>query len=79
MLEDLRAIITDDYRAVIARVGPQAGSIAHLLHRGAEATLCGVPKSSLATFEDLDEPICPRCIEWLHRQPRSGWSRQAVS
>jgi hypothetical protein len=72
MGDDLRAVIADDYRTVIARVGPQAGSIAHLLHEGAEATLCGVPRAILAPYEDLDEPICSRCIEWLSKQPNSG-------
>jgi hypothetical protein len=60
-----RSLVPSAYLTVIARVGPQAGAVAHLIHEGAEATLCGIARSSLAHFEDLDEPICFRCVEWM--------------
>lgn len=72
MGDDYRTVIADDYRTVIARVGPQAGSVAHLLREGAEATLCGVPQSILQPYEDLDEPMCLRCIDWLSKLQNSG-------
>ncbi len=59
---DYRTVLTSDYITVISRVGFQAGAIAHLLRDGAEATLCGIQRSVLADFEDLDEPVCHRCI-----------------
>ncbi len=69
MADDIRAVIGNEYRTVVSNYGFQAGAIAHLVHVDAEATLCGVPQASLAAYEDLDEPICPRCVEWLSRQP----------
>jgi hypothetical protein len=60
---DYRTVLSDDYRTVISRVGLQAGAISHIVRDGAEATLCGIGRSVLADFEDLDEPVCPKCIE----------------
>lgn len=67
VIYDHRSVMGDDYRSVIARVGPQAGAIAHLVRQGAEASLCGLPRNALGDYEDVDEPICPRCVEWLER------------
>ena len=59
---DYRTVLGEDYRTVICLVGFQAGSIAHILRDGAQATLCGIQRPLLARFEDLDEPVCPKCI-----------------
>ena len=64
VLIDYRTVLGPQYRPVVANVGPQAGAIAHLVRLGAEASLCGIPVSALGDYEDLDEPICPRCIAW---------------
>jgi hypothetical protein len=61
---DYRTILTDDYRTVVSRVGFQAGALAHVIHDGADESLCGIPRSALSPYEDLDEPVCPKCIEW---------------
>ena len=63
-VSDYRSVIGRDYRPVVANFGPQAGALAHLVREGAEASLCGIPKSALAPYEDLDEPICASCIAW---------------
>jgi len=60
---DYRTVLSDDYRTVISRVGFQAGAIAHILRDGADATLCGIQRSVLVDFEDVDEPVCLKCIE----------------
>ena len=59
---DYRTVLGDEYRTVISRVGYQAGALAHIVRDGAGASLCGVPLSHLGTFEDLDEPVCAKCI-----------------
>ena len=59
---DYRTVLTVEYGTVISRVGFQAGAIAHVVRDGADASLCGVPLSQLGVFEDLDEPVCQKCI-----------------
>ena len=61
---DYRTVLGDEYRTVVSRVGFQAGAVAHVVRDGSEASLCGIPRSALAAFEDLDEPVCLKCIEW---------------
>ena len=81
-LEDYRAVIASDYKPMVALFGPQAGAIAHLARDGAEATLCGIPRSALSPYEDLDEPLCNQCVDWhwkvIHAQqsPHGGEVRR---
>jgi hypothetical protein len=64
---DYRTVLGDEYRTVVSRVGFQAGAVAHVVRDGSEASLCGIPRSALTAFEDLDEPVCLKCIEWHAR------------
>jgi hypothetical protein len=50
-------------RALIKRaVGPSGGSLLHLIRDDAEASLCGIPRSSLTSGGHTDEVICPDCL-----------------
>ena len=66
-MEDIRALLNDEYRTVVARVGPQAGALAHIVRAGAEAALCGVPRAALGLYHDLDEPVCNSCVAWYSK------------
>ena len=74
MLDDYRTVIGPEFRTVVADFGPQAGVLAHLVRSGAEASLCGIPRSSLGDYEDLDEPVCASCIAWHARMLTVGKS-----
>lgn len=69
---DVRAVLTGEYRTVVAEVGPQAGAIAHIVREGAEAALCGLPRATLGSYEDLDEPVCSSCVTWFSRLAGRG-------
>ena len=59
---DYRTVLTVEFRTLISRVGFQAFAVDPIVREGADASLCGVPLSHLGTFEDLDEPVCQKCI-----------------
>ena len=71
-MEDIRAVLSGDYRTVVAEVGPQAGALAHIVRTGAEAALCGFPRAALASYEDVDEPVCGACVAWFARLSAKG-------
>ncbi len=71
-MDDVRALLSGDYRTVVAEVGPQAGALAHIVRTGAEAALCGFPSSALASCEDVDEPVCGACVTWFARLSAKG-------
>ena len=50
--------------------GKQAGLDSRPEHikEDAEASLCGIPRPSLATAGGFDEFICPDCMEWLDKR-----------
>lgn len=41
------------------------GAVLHLVRDGAEASLCGLPRSSLGPSEDCPQVVCGSCIDWL--------------
>ena len=72
-MPDIRAVLSSDYKTVVAEVGTHAGALAHIVHEGAEAALCGLPRATLGSYEDLDEPVCASCVAWFTKL--SGRSR----
>ncbi|HEX2646876.1 MAG TPA: hypothetical protein VHO95_06585 [Candidatus Dormibacteraeota bacterium] len=57
------------YRALAARAGgPDKGWLLHLIKDGAEASLCGLPRSSLGIANMSGERVCPDCLEWLPKR-----------
>jgi hypothetical protein len=52
-------------------VGHSAGSerrLLHLIREGAEASLCGIARSSLGQGDVAPGIVCPDCIEWLPKR-----------
>jgi len=48
------------------RTGDDArGGILHLVRAGAEASLCGIARSSLGPPGEATEVVCADCIDWL--------------
>jgi hypothetical protein len=43
-------------------------SVLHLIREDAEASLCGIPRPSLARGESLDDLVCDDCLEWFERR-----------
>lgn len=57
------------YRALVKRTGgPSGGTLLHLIREDAEASLCGIPRSSLTTAGGFDELVCDDCLEWFERR-----------
>jgi hypothetical protein len=57
------------YRALIKRTGgPSGGSLLHLIRDDAEASLCGIPRSSLTIGGQFDDVICGDCLGWFDRR-----------
>jgi hypothetical protein len=57
-----------NYRALPKRgSGPSGGTALHLIREGSEASLCGIPRSSLGSGGIIDELMCPECIESLSK------------
>ena len=64
MTRDLRS-----YRALTKRsAGPSGGTLLHLIREDAEASLCGIPRTSLGAAGGFDELVCPDCMEWLPKR-----------
>jgi hypothetical protein len=54
------------YLALTARIAvPSGSSLLHLVHKDAEAALCGIPRVTLGQGGKFDQVVCPDCIEWL--------------
>jgi len=43
------------------------GGILHLIRSDAEASLCGIPRSSLTGDGNL-EVVCAACLEWFEKR-----------
>jgi hypothetical protein len=41
------------------------GELLHLVRDDAEASLCGLPRSSLGPSDYSAEVVCQACIDWL--------------
>lgn len=61
------AVGARDYRA-LAKNGGDGDSLLHLIRDDAEASLCGIPRSSLAAGGLLVEVVCGDCLEWFERR-----------
>jgi hypothetical protein len=40
----------------------------HLIRDDAEASLCGIPRSSLTTAGSFDELVCADCLYWFEKR-----------
>jgi hypothetical protein len=57
------------YRALIERTGgPSRGLLLHLIRDDAEASLCGIPRSSLTTGGQFNDVICADCLGWFDKR-----------
>src|SRR5690349_1435515 len=57
------------YRALIKRsMSPSGGTLLHLIRDDAEASLCGIPRSSLASSGMFDEVVCDDCLDWFEKR-----------
>jgi hypothetical protein len=57
------------YFALTVRTGgPSGGSLLHLVREDTEASLCGLPRTTLGQGGMFDQVVCPDCIEWLHKR-----------
>jgi hypothetical protein len=60
-----------NYRALIKRgARPSGGTLLHLIREDAEASLCGIPRSSLTSGGLFDELICPDCVARLSQRAK---------
>ena len=67
------------YRALIKRTGgPSGGSLLHLIREDAEASLCGIPRSSLTEGGMFDDLVCSECIEWLPKRVKASAAFRAA-
>jgi hypothetical protein len=66
-----------DYHALAeTNAGKERARLLHLVREDAEASLCGIPKSSLGhAGTDL---VCPECLDWLPRRRAASGVFQAV-
>jgi hypothetical protein len=55
------------YSALMIRAG-HGDKVLHLVRDGAEASLCGLPRSALGPGSDATELVCEDCIEWLPKR-----------
>jgi hypothetical protein len=61
--------IARHYRAwIVKHAGPGGDYLVHLIRDGAEASLCGLPRSTLESGGIACDRVCPICIEWLPRR-----------
>jgi hypothetical protein len=57
------------YRALIKRTaGQSGGSLLHLIRDDAEASLCGIPRSSLTNGAHLADLVCADCLGWFDKR-----------
>jgi hypothetical protein len=57
------------YRALVLRsAGHSADSQFHLVRDGAEASLCGLPLTTLGPGEAELGRVCADCIDWLPKR-----------
>lgn len=49
---------------------PGADAALHLIADKAEATLCGLPRTTLNAGEQITagDVVCPDCLEWIRRR-----------
>jgi len=68
------------YKAMVKRSGGPSGGAAqiHVISDGAEASLCGVPRSSLGPIGTMDDVLCQGCVDALTAANRSRPSRLKV-
>jgi hypothetical protein len=64
--------VNRNYRAIKRGAGPSGGTLLRLIREDAEASLCGIPQSSLSRGGLFDEMICPDCIEWLPKRAKAS-------
>lgn len=61
------------YRALISQNGVYQGAPdLHLNCEDAEASLCGIPRSSLAEGRRYDDLVCDDCLSWFERRRRAS-------
>jgi hypothetical protein len=66
------------YRALIKRGSTgEHGAFLHLIGEDAEASLCGIPRSSLTSGDVFDELVCSDCVDWLRRRNTGTFLRLA--
>ena len=57
------------YYALTRRApGPSGGSELHLVREDSEASLCGIPRTSLTNGGIFDVLVCNDCVEWLPKR-----------
>jgi hypothetical protein len=58
------------YRALKRRnAGPGGGgNDLHMIRDDAEASLCGIPRSSLTEGSTFDDMLCEDCLMWFDRR-----------
>lgn len=68
-----------NYRALTIRTASPSsgGGFLHLIRDDNEASLCGLPRSTLGPGSVLDQLVCPNCIEWLPKRMDSSESPSA--
>ena len=68
--------VSRNYRALIKRGpgSPGGAALLHLIREDAEASLCGIPRSSLSSGGVFNELVCSECIEYLPK--RQAFSAQ---
>jgi hypothetical protein len=67
------------YLALVKRsAGPSGGSLLHLIRDDSEASLCGIPRSSLGQGGAFDHEVCGECIEWLPKRMEFSEAHHAV-
>jgi hypothetical protein len=60
---------TPSYRAVPKLgSGSKDGAHLHLIRDDAEASLCGIPRTSLGSGGALDQVVCEDCLEWFRKR-----------
>jgi len=68
------------YHALItSKSGPNAGTLLHLIREDAEASLCGIPRSSLRPGGIFDEIVCSDCLDWLPKRQEASRKMRRVS
>jgi len=67
-----------DYRALSeTNAGKERAKLLHLVREDAEASLCGIPRSSLG--HGNTDLMCPDCLDWLPRRRAASGVFKAVS
>lgn len=67
------------YRALIHRKGgADGGSLLHLIRADAEASLCGIPRSSLTNARKFDEVVCAVCLDWFDKRRKVSGEHKAI-